>query len=184
MGISLTKGQKISLTKADGSGAPTRIAMGLGWDADDDDEIDLDASCIGFAADKSKVETVYFGNLRGFGGAGRHSGDNLTGDGDGDDETIEVDLDKVPAQVTHLVFTVNSFRGQTFDEVANASCRLIDRDTGAELAKYNLSEKGSHTGLVLARLYRHQGAWKLHAMGEPGRGRTTDAMIPHIVTLF
>lgn len=197
MGVSLTKGQKISLDKQ-GGGALTRVTMGLGWDAaksgsgllgklfgaGDAGSIDLDAGCLALRSDKSLSETVWFRQLRSADGSIRHSGDNLTGEGDGDDETIEIDLDRVPANIEHLVFTVNSFRGQTFDEVANAFCRLIDRETGSEIAKYNLSEKGKHTGMVMARLYRHNGQWKLHAIGEPGQGRTLNEMVPHIVTLF
>ncbi len=139
MAISLQKGQKISLSKESG-GSLSKVIMGLGWDAKKSgggllkglfggggsDAIDLDASCILFDDNNKAVDTVYFGHLKSKDGSIVHTGDNRTGAGDGDDEQIIVDLDKVPANVKSLVFTVNSFTGQTFDSVENAYCRLVD----------------------------------------------------------
>lgn len=190
MSVSLSKGQKISLSKDGGS--LSRVFMGLGWDVakkggflgglfgGGGESIDLDASCLVFDERGELVDQVWFRQLTGMNGAIVHTGDNLTGEGDGDDEVIKVDLSRLPATVKALVFTVNSFRGQTFDQVANASCRLVDDTAGKELAVFALSEAGSHTGLIMAKLYRHNGEWKLHAIGEKTTGRTFHDMIPAI----
>ncbi|WP_413204216.1 TerD family protein [Rhodospirillum sp. A1_3_36] len=189
MSVSLTKGQKVSLVK---NGASlTRIFMGLGWDVakkrgllgsifGGNSDIDLDASCLVFDEAGQSVDEIWFRQLKGVGGAIIHTGDNLTGAGDGDDESIKVDLSKLPANVKSLVFTVNSFRGQTFDTVANAYCRVVDDVSGKELAKFTLSESGSHTGMVMAKIYRHNGEWKIHAVGEKATGRTFHDMMPII----
>ena len=190
MSISLTKGQKVSLSK-DG-GTLSRIFMGVGWDVakkggflggllgGGGGDIDLDASCLVFDDSGRLVDQIWFQQLRGMGGTIVHTGDNVTGAGEGDDEVIKVDLSSLPPTVTALVFTVNSFRGQTFDTVANAFCRVVDDTSGAELATFSLSESGSHTGLVMAKIYRHDGAWKLHAIGEKTKGRTFHDMMPAI----
>ncbi len=189
MTVSLTKGQKVSLSK-DGASL-TRIFMGLGWDVakkggllgglfGGNEEIDLDASCLVFDDSGKAVDEIWFRQLNGMNGAIVHTGDNLTGAGDGDDETIKVDLSKLPLTVKSLVFTVNSFRGQTFDKVANAYCRVVDEVSGKELAKFALGEAGSHTGLVMAKIYRHNGEWKIHAIGEKTSGRTFHDMMPAI----
>ncbi|WP_299436729.1 TerD family protein [uncultured Rhodospira sp.] len=188
MSVSLTKGQKVSLSKDGGS--LTRIFMGLGWDVAKKGgflgklmgggEVDLDASCLVFDESKTMVDQIWFRQLKGMKGAIVHTGDNRTGAGEGDDEVIKVDLSNLPANVSSLVFTVNSFTGQDFNSIANAFCRVVDDTTGEELAKFTLSEAGSHTGLVMARLYRHSGDWKLHAVGEKTSGRTFHDMMPAI----
>jgi tellurium resistance protein TerZ len=190
MSVSLTKGQKVSLSK-DGASL-SRITMGLGWDVakkggllgglfgGGGGDIDLDASCLVFDESGQLVGEVWFRQLQGMSGAIVHTGDNLTGAGDGDDEAIKVDLSKLPATVKSLVFTVNSFRGQTFEKVANATCRVVDEVTGKELARFTLSESGPHTGLVMAKIYRHNGEWKLHAIGDKTNGRTFHEMMPAI----
>ncbi|MBF0371803.1 MAG: TerD family protein [Alphaproteobacteria bacterium] len=189
MSISLSKGQKVSLSK-DGA-TLTRIFMGLGWDVakkggllrgllGGSEDIDLDASCLVFDASGQLVDEIWFRQLKGMDGAIVHTGDNLTGAGDGDDETIKVDLSKLPATIKSLVFTVNSFRGQTFDKVANAYCRVVDELSGKELAKFGLSESGSHTGMLMAKIYRHNGEWKIHAIGEKTTSRTFHDMMPAI----
>ncbi|MFC5754412.1 TerD family protein [Actinomadura rugatobispora] len=185
MSVSLVKGQKISLDKS-GSGL-SRVRMGLGWDAikkkglfgKRDQEIDLDASCVLFAGD-GIADVIYFGKLTSEDGSVRHTGDNLTGEGDGDDESVIVDLSAVPAHVTSLVFTVSSFSGQTFNEVENAFCRLVDETTNAEMARFTLTGGGTHTAMVMSRLYRHDSAWKMSAIGEPCEGRTLKDMLPAI----
>lgn len=178
--VDLTKGQKVALTKADGSDL-SKVRMGLGWDVakglfgGGGASIDLDASVLVFDANGNILENVYFGNKRAFSNAITHNGDNLTGAGDGDDETIDIDLSKLPANANSLIFTINSFCGQTFDKVANAFCRLMD-DRGTEAFKFNLSAKGAHTALVVAKVYRHNGSWKIHAIGDVAQGRTSSDM--------
>lgn len=112
-----------------------------------------------------------------------HSGDNLTGAGEGDDEVIHVDLSQVPSNVQSIVFTISSFRGQTFEKsrVENAFCRLVDQSTNQQIAHYNLSAKGNYTALIIAKVYRHDGAWKMSALGETCNGRTLHEIVPHIV---
>jgi len=190
MSVSLTKGQKVSLSK-DGGGL-SRIFMGVGWDVaktkkggllgmlSGGGDIDLDASCLVFDESGALVDQIWFQQLKGMGGAIIHTGDNRTGAGEGDDEVIRVDLAGMPASVKSLVFTVNSFTGQTFNTVANAFCRVVDEANGQEMATFSLSESGSHTGLVLAKIYRHNGEWKLHAIGEKTKGRTFHDMMPAI----
>lgn len=195
MAINLQKGQKISLSK-EGGGSLSKVVMGLGWDAKKSgskgllggmfggggsDSIDLDASCVMFDDNNKAVDTVYFGHLKSKDGSVVHTGDNRTGDGDGDDEQIIVDLDKVPANVKSLVFTVNSFTGQTFDSVENAYCRLVDSSSKTEVARYTLSAQGSHTAQIMAKVYRHGGEWKMHAIGENGTGRTIENLLPQII---
>lgn len=190
MTVSLTKGQKVNLSK---DGAPlSRIFMGLGWDVakkggflgglfSSSEDIDLDASCLVFDDSGKQVDEIWFRQLKGVNGAIVHTGDNLTGAGDGDDETIKVDLSRLPATIKSLVFTVNSFRGQTFDKVANAVCRVVDEVSGKELATFSLSESGPHTGLVMAKIYRHNGEWRIHAIGEKTNGHTFHDMMPTIM---
>lgn len=113
-------------------------------------------------------------------GSIRHSGDNRTGDGDGDDESITVDLNRIPANVKTLMFTVNSFTGQSFEKVENAYCRLINAQNNQEVAKFNLSCQGGHTALIVAKLYRHNGEWKMHAIGETAAGRTFHDLMPQM----
>ncbi|WP_131784909.1 TerD family protein, partial [Protofrankia symbiont of Coriaria ruscifolia] len=177
--VSLRKGQSVSLVK---SGAPplTRVRMGLGWDpAYSGRQIDLDASCILFDNRGKDVDKVWFMSKKGARGAVRHSGDNLTGAGEGDDETIFVDLAALPPNVEALVFTVNSFQGQQFTEVRNAFCRLIDDFTGAELVRFDLSESKPQTGLVMCKVARQHGGpnWTMTAIGEFHDGKTVRAMV-------
>lgn len=197
MGISLQKGQKISLAKEAG-GSLSKVVMGLGWDAkassggggvlrgmfgggNSGAAIDLDASCIMFDEQNRIVDTIYFGHLKSKDGSIIHSGDNRTGEGDGDDEQIIVDLDKIPANVKSLVFTVSSYTGQTFNTVENAYCRIVNNSNQQEIARYTLTAQGSHTAQIMAKVYRHNGEWKMHAIGENGTGRTIDNLLPQII---
>lgn len=189
MAINLEKGQKISLQKADGSSLK-QIFLGVGWDVAKSKgffgfggggNIDLDASVILFDDNKQVLDVVYFGQLRSKDGSIQHSGDNLTGAGDGDDEIIRVNLNQIPAQVKSLVFTVSSFRGQTFERVENAFCRLVDQSNNQEIASYKLSSQGAHTGLIIAKIYRHNDAWKMHAIGENVNGRTFQDIVPYVL---
>ena len=188
MAVNLQKGQKISLEKEAG-GALSSVVMGLGWDVAKkkglfgfgrNQEIDLDASCFMFDDNNHPVDLVYFGHLRSNDGSIQHSGDNRTGAGDGDDEQIAVALNRVPADIKSLVFTVSNYTGQDFSQVENAFCRLINGDNGQEIARYDLSAQGSHNAQIMAKLYRHNGEWKMHAIGENGRGETPDLLLPLI----
>lgn len=177
--VSLTKNQTVSLVK---TGAPplTLVSMGLGWDpAKRGKSIDLDASVIAFGASGKDVDKVWFMNKQGCGGSIRHSGDNVSGKGDGDDEVITVDLSKVPAQVTALVFTVTSFSGQKFSEVASAYCRLLDgAGPGAvELVRFELTESPRATGVLMCRLGRQGESWTMTALGQFHDGKTVKAMV-------
>ncbi len=190
MAVNLQKGQKISLEKEAG-GALARVTMGLGWDVarkkgflgfggGQGDPIDLDASVVMFDEGNRPVDVVWFRQLKSKDGSIVHTGDNRTGAGDGDDEQIIVDLRSVPPQVKSLVFTVNSFTGQNFSTVENAFCRIFDTNSGKEIARYDLSVQGSHTAQIMAKVYRHNGEWKMHAIGENGTGRTFDDLMPLI----
>lgn len=186
MAISLSKGQVLSLNQM--SAGLKRLQMGVGWDPavarglmariTGPKEIDLDASVITFDASKTPTSIVYFGKLQSADGAIRHSGDNLTGDGDGDDEAILVDLTLLDARIETLVFFVNSYQGHTFDEVDNAYCRVINDETGEELCRFTLTEKSAHTGVVMAVLSRNDDDWLIKAVGMPGVGRTADQLVP------
>jgi tellurium resistance protein TerZ len=190
MSVNLQKGQKISLDKEAGGGL-SRVTMGLGWDAikskgffgfggGKSDAVDLDASVVMFDESNKPVDVIWFRQLKSKDGSIVHTGDNRTGAGDGDDEQITVDLNAVPASVKALVFTVNSFTGQTFATVENAYCRLINASNQQEVARFNLSVTGSHSAQIMAKLYRHGGEWKMHAIGENGNGRTFDDLMPQI----
>lgn len=198
MGINLTKGQSINLEKEAGSKL-SKVLMGLGWDpvkqqqqksggffgglfgggASTESSVDLDASCVLFDEKNNHVDTIWFRQLRSKDGSITHTGDNLTGDGDGDDEQIIVELQKVPANIKSIVFTVNSFSGQSFEKVANSYCRLLDH-SGKEVAKFQLDCQGNHTALIMAKLYLHNGEWKMKAIGESASGRTVQDLVPSI----
>ncbi|MBD0737974.1 TerD family protein [Streptomyces sp. CBMA29] len=189
MTVNMTKGQKISLSKADG-GTLTAIRMGLGWQAaprrglfgSRTREIDLDASAVLFA-DKQPVDVVFFQHLTSDDGSVRHTGDNLVGGAGqgGDDESIIVDLQRVPVHVDQIVFTVNSFTGQTFAEVQNAFCRLVDETNGQELARYTLTGGGQYTAQIMAKVQRGATGWSMTAIGTAANGRTFQDLIPAIL---
>ncbi len=187
MAVNLVKGQKISLEKEAG-GKLTKVTMGLGWDAKKkkgflgfgggEQQIDLDASCVLFDEGGNMIDVVWFGQLKSKDGSIVHTGDNRTGAGEGDDEQIIVDLSKVPANVKTLIFVVNSFTGQNFSQIENAFCRMVDQKNNREVAKFNLSVQGDHTAQVMAKVYRHSGEWKMHAIGENANGRTFNDLLP------
>ena len=174
--VSLTKRQTVSLTK-NGTPSLRKVIMGLGWDpAVGTRNIDLDASAIVIDQRGKKLDSVWYMSKSACRGAIQHSGDNLTGHGHGDDETIAVDLTALPPQATAVVFTVNSFQGQKFTAVRAAFCRLVDAETGAEVARFDLTESKPHTGVIMAVLRRNGPAWDLTAIGEFHDGRTVRAM--------
>lgn len=191
MAVSLQKGQKISLAKEAGS-ALAKVVMGLGWDAakkkgffgfgrGGQQEIDLDASCLLFDDARNMLDVVWFKQLRSKDGSIEHSGDSRTGAGTGDDEQITVNLEAVPGNVKSLVFTVSSFTGQDFSQVENAFCRIVNGANGQEIARYELSVQGNHSAQIMAKLYRHNDEWKMHAIGENGSGVTFQDLLPLIV---
>ena len=187
MGVNLQKGQKVNLKKSDGQ-ALSRIRIGLGWDPVKQEkkgglfgsifggsapDIDCDASVIVCKGGRlpGKDDVVYFGNLKHSSGAIVHTGDNLTGDGEGDDEQILVDLAAVPADYDKLVFVVNIYdcesRKQDFGMIANAFIRICDERTGEEFCRYNLSESyAGMTAMIFGEIYRHNGEWKFNAIGQ------------------
>jgi stress response protein SCP2 len=174
--VSLAKRQTVSLTKG-GAPALRRVAMGLGWDpAVGGRSIDLDASAIAIDRRGRKKDSVWFMSKSAFRGAIEHSGDNLTGHGAGDDETITVTLAALPDDVAAIVFVVNSFQGQKFTEVRSAYCRLLDLDTGAELVRFDLTDSKPQTGVVMSVLRRSGPAWEMTAIGEFHDGKTARAM--------
>lgn len=186
MGINLQKGQRISLKKE----APnlTRLMCGLGWDVNQKKggwfsrsaDFDLDAFVI-CVDDRgkltSKSDIVYFGNLRHSSNAITHMGDNLTGDGDGDDEQIVVDLPQVPERINKLLFLINIYdsqkRKQDLAQVDNAFVRLVDVSNNKEIARYKLSgsQYQNSNGLILGEVYRHENEWKMAAIGNPFNAR-------------
>lgn len=182
MAINLVKGQKIDLTKNNSS--LTSLLIGLGWDPvkksngflgmfSSAPDVDVDASVFMLRNDKlvDKNDLIFFGNLQSRCGGVRHTGDNLTGDGDGDDEQIIVELSRIPQDVNRLVFVTNIYecvkRKQHFGMIKNAFIRVADNKTGVDIAKYNLSDDyNGFTGLIVAEVYRHNGEWKFAAVGQ------------------
>ncbi|MFD7862026.1 TerD family protein [Streptomyces sp. NPDC057682] len=174
MGVSLAKGGNVSLSKE----APglTAVTVGLGWDVRTTTgaDHDLDASALLCAASGkvlSDLHFVFYNNLNSPDGSVQHTGDNLTGEGEGDDESINVDLATVPADVAKIVFPVSihdaQARGQSFGQVRNAFIRVVNRANNVELARYDLSEDAStETAMVFGELYRHGAEWKFRAVGQ------------------
>lgn len=174
MSVNLVKGQKLNLSK-EVTGL-SKVMIGLGWDAAKKGlfrttpDIDCDASAIILGTDDKLIDVVYFGNRSGAKKCVYHHGDNLTGDGDGDDEQITVDLANMPESVGKIVFVVNIFgceqRKQDFGMIKNAFIRLVDVSTGKEICKYNLSENYSgKTAMIFAEVYKKDNEWKFNAIG-------------------
>lgn len=174
MAINLQKGQKVDLTK--GNPRLSKLIVGLGWDTNKYDggaDFDLDAAAF-LLGDNGKVPSdsdfIFYSNLQHSSGAVVHTGDNLTGEGDGDDEVIKVDLSKMPASISKIDFTVTIYdaesRGQNFGQVSNAYIRVVDETTGTELIRYDLGEDFSiETAVVVGEMYRNNGEWKFNAIG-------------------
>ncbi|UBV44623.1 tellurium resistance TerZ family protein (plasmid) [Deinococcus taeanensis] len=193
MAISLEKGQTISLAKTAGTSL-TEVRMGLGWDGiikkglfgmgTKRVSVDLDANALLFDERGTLVDTVWFRQLQSKDGSVRHSGDNRTGEGEGDDETITVDLTRLPSNVVTVIFSVNNYSGSNFGEVDNAYCRLVNARGEAELARYNLSAQGGHSALILASLKRQGNDWGMTAIGQTSSGRTVQDNLndirPHV----
>lgn len=201
MAISLQKGQRVDLTK--GNAGLSKIMIGLGWDPVEQKrggllgglfgggkapEIDCDASVLMLnEQDKlvSNKNLIYFGNLKSSCGSVMHTGDNLTGDGDGDDEEIIVELNRVPANIHKLLFVVNIYdctrRKQDFGMIENAFIRVVNSSNKQELIRYNLTENyGGKTALMVGEIYRHGSEWKFGAIGEG----TFDTSLGEIIKRF
>ncbi|MDD9271221.1 TerD family protein [Paenibacillus sp. GCM10023248] len=174
MAISLSKGQKVDLTKT--NPGLTKVIVGLGWDTNKYDggkDFDLDASV--FCANASgkvsnESDFIFYNNPKNANGSVVHNGDNRTGAGDGDDEQVSVDLTAIPAETEKIAFCITiheaDTRGQNFGQVSNAYVRILNEGTGAELIRYDLGEDFSiETGVVIGELYRHSGEWKFSAIG-------------------
>ncbi|MDF0725766.1 TerD family protein [Cytobacillus sp. S13-E01] len=194
MSISLLKGQRIDLTK--GNAGLSKIMIGLGWDpvqtkkagflgfGASTPNIDCDASVLMLEDDKftNKKNLIYFGNLKSSCGSVQHTGDNITGQGDGDDEQVLVDLNKVPQNINKIVFVVNIYdcvkRKQDFGMIKNAFIRVVNSANNQEMLKFNLTDNYSgKTSLVVAEIYRHGSEWKFAAVGNG----TSDAKLEDIV---
>lgn len=174
MAISLSKGGNVSLSKEE-PGIET-VTVGLGWDvrATDGAAFDLDASCFMLGKDgkvRSDSDFIFYNNLKSSDGSVQHTGDNLTGEGEGDDESINVNLVKVPADVDKLAIAVTiheaDSRKQNFGQVSNAFIRVVNSKTGREIARYDLSEDAStNTAMIFGELYRNGAEWKFRAVGQ------------------
>ena len=174
MAISLTKGGNVNLSKE----APTltNMTVGLGWNprATDGQAFDLDAIAFLVKEDgkvRADNDFIFFNNLKSVDGSVEHTGDNRTGEGDGDDETIKVDLTKVPADVNKIIFCAVIYdgqaRNQNFGQVSNAYIRIVNAQGGSEVARYDLSEDGStEMAMIFGELYKHNGEWKFRAVGQ------------------
>lgn len=179
MPISLSKGQKVDLTK--GNPGLKHLMVGLGWDVNTfDSGADFDLDAAAFLLNSSgkcptEKEFVFYSNLEHPSGAVKHMGDNLTGEGEGDDEQIQVDLTKIPDNVEKIAFTVTIYdadvRRQNFGQVSNAFIRIVDESNNTELIRYDLGEDFSiETAVVVGELYRHNGEWKFNAIGSGFQG--------------
>lgn len=177
--INLSKGQKVDLTK--GNPSLKNIMVGLGWDVNEFDngaDFDLDASAFALGANglcPTEKDFIFYGNLAHSSGAITHMGDNLTGEGDGDDEQIQVDLSIIPANIERVAFTVTIYdavaRRQNFGQVSNAYIRIVDLATNQEIIHYDLGEDFSiETAIVVGELYKYAGNWKFNAIGSGFNG--------------
>ncbi|CAK0893341.1 unnamed protein product [Prorocentrum cordatum] len=176
----MEKGEVFALPE---SSSVKRVFAGLGWDVADGAEVDLDVSAVCLSKDGQELGAVFFGNTSEFGL--EHSGDdNLDGEGDGDDEVISADLERMDPRVDQIVFVVNIYsNGVTFDQVSNAYCRIFDGSNN-ELARYLLREGRNERGLIISRLFREPGdRWGFQAVGQFCRGKTWKDAIPEVVAL-
>ena len=179
MGINLSKGQKVSLTK--GNPGLKNIMVGLGWDVNAFDtgaDFDLDAAAFMLGSNgkcPTEKEFIFYGNLTHESESVQHMGDNLTGEGEGDDEEIRIDLDKIPSNIEKVAFTVTIYdadkRRQNFGQVSNSYIRIVDEANGSEIIRYDLGEDFSiETAVVVGELYKNNGEWKFNAIGSGFQG--------------
>ena len=197
MGVTLEKGQRVNLSKQ--TSQLSYITVGLGWDPvkpkapekpsglfgmltsffsseepQSVENIDLDGACVMFNG-VNKIDEVYFGKKLSSYKSVRHGGDNLTGEGDGDDETIKINLLETTA--TTLFINVLSFRGQTFDKINNAYCRIIDASTGIEMVRFTISDMGPNIGLIAVKIFKGSDGWSIEAIGSVHQVNRTSELI-------
>eukprot|EP00930_Biecheleria_cincta_P018811 TRINITY_DN1452_c0_g1_i1.p1 TRINITY_DN1452_c0_g1~~TRINITY_DN1452_c0_g1_i1.p1 ORF type:complete len:467 (-),score=82.01 TRINITY_DN1452_c0_g1_i1:200-1534(-) len=174
--FAMQKGSIMDLPKDLGS-----ITVGLGWDTDCG-EVDLDVSAVLLDSSGAEVETVFFGRLESLEHGIKHTGDNLTGEGDNDDEQITVNLGAVGSCVSQIAFVINIYTARiTFQQVANPYCRVVDQSSSSELCRYSLTEAGCENALIVSKIAREAGGrWGFHALGLPCRGRTYKDSLPEI----
>lgn len=190
MSISLSKGQKISLSKE--VNGLSKVMVGLGWDAAKKKlfaptpNIDCDASAILLAANDMYRDCIYYGNLSGASDCVRHHGDNLTGDGNGDDEQITIDLKNMPVDIEKIIFAVNIYnctaKHQNFGMIKNAFIRLVNAENQKEICRYDLSSENydDKTAMIFAEVYKHNNEWKFNAIGQG----TNDTGISSIINRY
>lgn len=189
MDVSVTTGQTVDLVPGDDL---RQVRMGLGWGPITRTRpsgkvqrvaVDLDASALLVSAQKEILEVVYFGHMSTVDGSIRHSGDIVSGRGDGDDESIDVDLKAVSPDVAHIVFVVNSYSGQSFEQIANATARVVDSTRGdRELVRYTLTGFGRNTAVVMGSVSRSGPGWTFTAIGALGNARTARELEPLTLT--
>ncbi|MFS0780477.1 TerD family protein [Bacillus sp. 1P06AnD] len=177
--VSLTKGQKVDLTKT--NPGLSHVMVGLGWDVnkyDGGQSFDLDASVFLLNANgkvQGAEDFIFYNNTAGANGSVVHTGDNLTGDGDGDDEQVKISIKDVPFHIERIAFAVTiheaETRNQNFGMVSNSFIRVVDQDSKQELIRYDLGEDFSiETAVVVGEIYRHNGEWKFSAVGSGYQG--------------
>jgi tellurium resistance protein TerZ len=169
-----------------------KISVGLGWDMLKEEDnlqarflqgeaVDLDLSCLLIDDHKKIVDTVSYRQLLSKFGGVVHSGDNETGQGDGDDEVITVELNQLPSYIQTLIFTVTAFSGQSFQDIANAFCRVVDMSHNQELAMYSLSCNGIHTAVIALKVFRQGAEWAVQYLGDTADGHSAEALLPQII---
>ncbi|MBN6886860.1 tellurium resistance protein TerD [Cytobacillus horneckiae] len=179
MAISLSKGQKVDLTKT--NPGLSKVIVGLGWDTnkyDGGNEFDLDSSIFlldGTGKCSSDKDFIFYNQLEGGNGSVVHTGDNRTGEGDGDDEKVKVNLANVPSSIEKISFVITIHdgenRGQNFGQVSNSFVRIVNEETNEEIIRYDLGEDFSiETAIIVGELYRHNGEWKFSAIGSGYQG--------------
>lgn len=179
MAINLSKGQKVDLTKS--NPGLSKVVVGLGWDTNKYDggkDFDLDSSVFLLNAEgkaSSEADFIFYNNTKGAAGAVEHTGDNRTGEGEGDDEQVKVNLSAVPSAIEKVTFAITihdgEARAQNFGQVSNSYVRILNEDTNEELIRYDLGEDFSiETAIVVGELYRHGGEWKFNAIGSGYQG--------------
>ena len=174
MAISLNKGGNLSLSKTDPN--LTHVLVGLGWDARSTDGVDFDLDASAFLLTESgkvrgESDFIFYNQTRSPEGSVEHTGDNRTGDGDGDDESVKIDLSKVPAEIQKIAITVTihdgESRGQNFGQVQNAFIRIVNDQSNTEIVRFDVNEDYStETAMIFGELYRHNGEWKFRAVGQ------------------
>ncbi len=185
MAINLSKGQAISLKKGGDSSALNKCFAALGWDTGTS-SIDLDASVVCFDEEKSLLEseTVWYGHKANANMSIKHSGDNVTGDGEGDDEVIECELFNIPKTVKYAVVTISSYSGQKFTTVRNAFCRVVESKNRSEVCRYELSTMEAKTGIIVGMFVREETGWQFKAIGQFADSKTYKDLVRPIQELL